>query len=250
MAVVYPFSLVGIDVRNVIAYLCVGVGFFLFVLGIVAWFYGKSSRRETVTFWIYRYSRHPQYLGFIIWSFGVMLLASFKPVPWGGQNPGASLPWLISTLVVICMALWEEVKMSRADKEAYLKYREGAPFMFPIPRLLVSAVTFPVRVLFKRSHPENRKEVIGTFAAYALILLSLSGVFLTIWHPRQDSGQNWYLWPFGYPPGIRPNGPPGGEDPSPNLPPVEVKFQAEKSPLQVLLPVQLLAGYRTTQNYT
>jgi hypothetical protein len=79
----------------------------------------------------------------------------------------------------------------------------------------VSAATFPLRILFKINRPGNGKDVISTFVVYALILMALSGVFLTIWHPSQDSGQAWYLWPFGYPPGISPNIPPDGEDPNP-----------------------------------
>ncbi len=208
MAVVYPFSLVGVDVRNALAYLAIGIGFFIFVLGMVAWFYGRVSKRETVTFWIYRYSRHPQYLGFIIWSFGVMLLASFRPVPWGGENPGASLPWLISTLFVICMALWEEVRMSRRDKAGYLKYKESAPFMFPVPKPVVSVATAPVRFLLKKRPPESGKEIAGTFVVLLLIFLALSSPFVLLNWP--SGGQGWSLWPFGHPPGMRPKGPPGG----------------------------------------
>jgi len=217
MAIVYPYSLVGLDVRNAVAYLCVGIGFFLFVLGMAAWLYGKASRRRTITFWIYRYSRHPQYLGFIVWSYGVMLLASFRPVPWGGQNPGASLPWLISTLVVVSMALWEEAKMGREDGAGYRRYRESAPFLFPVPRWVASAITAPVRAVFGRDRPRNGRQIAVTLGVYSVVLLALSGVFLTIWRPKEESGKIWYLWPFGHPPGQGHDGPPGGgEEPSPS----------------------------------
>jgi len=108
--IVYLFALANFDVRLYFAYTVIGLGFFLFLLGTVAWFYGKIEKRETVTFWVYKYSRHPQYLGYIIWSYGVMLQASLAPYPLGGSNPGASLPWLISSLIVVCIALGGESK--------------------------------------------------------------------------------------------------------------------------------------------
>lgn len=92
MALVYPFWLGRIDIREIVAWVAIGIGLFIFVLGTIAWFYGKAQKRKTVDFWIYRHSRHPQYLGFIIWSYGVMLFAAQQLVPMGGSNPGASLP--------------------------------------------------------------------------------------------------------------------------------------------------------------
>lgn len=76
MILVYPFSLVQLDVRVPLAYLAIGSGLLIFLLGTIAWFYGKSERREIIDFWTYKYWRHPQYMGFLIWSYGVMLLAA------------------------------------------------------------------------------------------------------------------------------------------------------------------------------
>ncbi|NIO37088.1 hypothetical protein GTO27_05230, partial [Candidatus Bathyarchaeota archaeon] len=52
---------------------------------------GKFEKRKIYDFWIYKYSRHPQYLGFILWSYGVMLLTALAPVPRGGYQPEPSL---------------------------------------------------------------------------------------------------------------------------------------------------------------
>lgn len=59
VALVYPFWLGGVDIREALAWIAIGVGLFIFVLGTITWFYGKVQRRKTVDFWIYRYSRHP-----------------------------------------------------------------------------------------------------------------------------------------------------------------------------------------------
>ncbi len=210
MILAYPFSLAGLDIRMPLALAATGLGFFIFLLGTIAWFYGKTEKRKTVTFWIYKYTRHPQYLGYIIWSYGVMLLASLAGISWGGSNPGASLPWLISTLIVICIALAEEINMNKRDAVVYLKYKESAPFMFSVPKFVSSLVTAPIRILFGKKQPENRKEIIGTFLVYCLIFIALSLPFVLLnWPPDHQ----WWKWPvIPISPGPGPgNGPVPGE---------------------------------------
>jgi len=192
MALVYPFWLGGIDIRMWIAWVAVGLGLFIFVLGTIAWFYGKVQKTATVDFWVYRYSRHPQYLGFIVWSYGVMLIAALEPVVRAGENPGASFPWLLTSLVIICIALSEEITMSKKDSKGYLKYKASASFMFPIPRLVSRLVTAPMRLLLKKNQPETGKELIATFAVYAVVLILFSLPFVLLnWPP----GLGWSDWP-------------------------------------------------------
>jgi len=198
VALVYPFWLGGVDIKEALAWIAIGVGLFIFVLGTITWFYGRVQRKKTVDFWIYRYSRHPQYLGFIIWSYGVMLFAAQQPVPMGGSNPGASLPWLLTSLVIICIALAEENKMRREDSERYLQYIASAPFMFPIPKFVSTVITFPIRLLLKKNRPETGKELVATFAVYATLLVLLSLPFVLLDFP---AGIGWSGWP-GYMPAI------------------------------------------------
>jgi len=196
MALVYPFWRGGVDIREVLAWIAIGLGLFIFVMGTITWFYGRVQRRKTVDFWIYRYTRHPQYLGFIIWSYGVMLIAAQQPVPMAGSNPGASLPWLLTTLVIICIALAEENRMRKEDSERYLEYAASAPFMFRIPKFISTAITFPMRLLLKKNRPETGKELVATFAVYATLLILLSLPFVLLdWPP----GIGWSDWP-GYMP--------------------------------------------------
>jgi protein-S-isoprenylcysteine O-methyltransferase Ste14 len=197
VALVYPFWLGGIDIREVLAWIAIGAGLFIFILGTITWFYGRAQKRTTVDFWIYRYSRHPQYLGFIIWSYGVMLFASQQPVPMGGTNPGASLPWLLTSLVVICVGLAEENRMRKQDSERYLQYTGSAPFMFHIPKFISTAVTAPMRFALKKDRPETGKELLAAFAVYATILILLSAPFVLLDWPQ---GIGWSGWP-GHMPG-------------------------------------------------
>ncbi|MFC1874953.1 methyltransferase family protein [Chloroflexota bacterium] len=192
MALVYPFWLVNVDVRMAIAWVVVGIGLFIFILGTITWFYGKAKKRETIDFWVYKYSRHPQYLGFIIWSYGVMLIAALTQVPFGGENPGASLPWLLTSLIIICIALAEEINMSKRDSEGYSRYKASAPFMFNIPRFVSTVITAPIRILFKKNQPKTGKELVATFTVYTVILILLSLPFVLLnWPP----GLGWSVWP-------------------------------------------------------
>ena len=198
MALVYPFWLARVDIREALAWIAIGVGLFIFILGTITWFYGRAQRRKTVDFWIYRHSRHPQYLGFIIWSYGVMLFAAQQPVPMGGSNPGASLPWLLTSLIIIWIALAEENRMRKEDSERYSQYIASAPFMFRVPKFVSAAIMFPMRLLLKKNRPDTGKELVTTFTVYATSLILLSSPFVLLDFPP---GIGWSDWP-GFIPGI------------------------------------------------
>ncbi len=153
-----------------LAYLFLAVGLLLFCIGTFTWLYGRFEKRKIFDFWIYRYSRHPQYFGFILWSYGVMLLASIAPYPFGGFQPQPTLPWLISTLLVVFVALKEEMSMVRRADEAYKAYRKRSSFMLPLPGFLSKIITAPNRILLRKGFPENGKEILYSFAIYLAIL--------------------------------------------------------------------------------
>jgi len=189
---VYPFALLGVDIRRASAYLAIGLGLLIFLLGTLAWFYAKVQRKGTVDFWLYRFSRHPQYLGWIVWSYGLMLLAVQAPFPLGGENPGASLPWLMSSLVIACVALGEEIRMSKERGEEYAEYRSSAPFMLPLPKVVSTVTSAPMRFLLKKDRPENGRDLVITFLVYAAILMVLSLPFVLLnWPPHLG----WSDWP-------------------------------------------------------
>ena len=194
MIPVYIFELAGnIDIRMILAYIAVGAGLFMFTLGTVTWFYGKHQGKETIDFGVYKYSRHPQYLGFIVWSYGVMLVGALTQVYAGRRYPPITLPWVISALIIICVALMEEIDMRRKDHEGYLTYKESAPFMFPLPKRLSNFITAPIRRLFGSDQPQNRKQVLATFGIYLGIAVLLSLPFLLIhWPPAL----RWIDWPY------------------------------------------------------
>ena len=95
MILVYPFSLIGMDIRKFLAGFIANLGLLIFILGVLAWFYARFKQKNTVDFWIYRFTRHPQYLGWILWSYGLMLRVAHRhDTALQDSNPGASLPEL------------------------------------------------------------------------------------------------------------------------------------------------------------
>ena len=156
-------------------------GVFIFFSGALTWFYGKFKGCEIVDFWIYKVSRHPQYLGLLIWSYGLTLLIMFMPQFTGiwflKILPEPSLPWLIYALTLVAVALNEESKMAKKYGDRYMKYHSSASFMLPLPKTISRLVTFPIRVLLKKNLPENKKEIAYTILIYATMLISLSVFF-------------------------------------------------------------------------
>lgn len=194
MIIVYLPALIGIDIVNIIAYIIMGLGIFVFILGTQAWMVARFNKKGVATFWIYSFSRHPQYLGWIVWSYGLLIflirnssLIHFKLT----YEMPSSLPWLITSLIIICVALLEETKMKQKYPEEYEKYRNQAPFLFPIPMFVSRIFTLPIRLIFKKEQPENRKEVAITFFVYLVIMILLSLIFNAIdFLPRSG------LWGF------------------------------------------------------
>ena len=171
------FRLVGVNGYWPIVFFFVGGGLLLFFLGTFAWLSARARKQGVADFWVYRISRHPQYLGWILWSYGIYLLLLQGRYPKRSWGIDASLPWLLSTLVIIGVALIEELNMRRQHGEAYETYRRSAPFLFPVPSFVEKLFALPFRVLFKKSQPERKREVAAVLALYAVVLMGASVLF-------------------------------------------------------------------------
>jgi protein-S-isoprenylcysteine O-methyltransferase Ste14 len=155
-------------------------GLVIFLLGIVTWFYAKFEGRGVIDFWAYRYSRHPQYLGFFIWSYGALLRALTHGIHIGEFNVLPSFPWVVSSLLVVCVALTEEIEMLRRHDERYKEYRAKTPFMLPLPVFISRAMTAPARRFLGVDFPTNKREIAYTFVIYCVTFVLLSIPFILI----------------------------------------------------------------------
>lgn len=195
-AVVYPLVNLGLDIRDQLPWPVMGLGVGIFVASTLTWMIARFEDRGVAASWLYRISRHPQYLGWIIWSYGLLLyvlrhseLYHFK-IRWGMPS---SLPWLITTLVIIGVAMVEEIRMGREQGDTYLRFRERTPFLLPLPRWMSKTISAPMRLVLRRPWPESGLQVAVVVATYAVILIAASIPFVVFdWPPRIG----WWGFPY------------------------------------------------------
>lgn len=195
MVLVYFPALIGIDIRAYVIYFFMISGMFLFILGVFTWLYTYAQGRRIVDWGLYRFSRHPQYLGWIVWSYGLMLYISRMRGPRIMYSLGGSLPWLLSTMVIVCVAMLEEMKMNQAD--AYEGYRAKTPFLLPLPAFVSRVISWSFRLVLRKERPEHGWEVLVILLLYTGILVLLSVPFV-VFHWPPDTG--WFRFPFNVPP--------------------------------------------------
>ncbi len=165
-------SLIGVSIRRELPYVITGIGLLLFMLGTLAWLYSKIQKKRVADFWVYRISRHPQYLGWIIWSYGIMFLP--------GSNMkrsfeiSNSFPWLLMSMTIIGVAMLEELKMSRERGEEYESYYRRTPFLVPLPRFVSKIFSVPLWLFYRKWRPERKREIVAVIAFYTTLLIILS----------------------------------------------------------------------------
>lgn len=146
------------------------IGFFLVFISTFTWVYGKFHKVEIINFWIYKYSRHPQYLGIICINQG-MLFFTYQ-MHWVWIPPPTTI-LLILNLLIIGLAIQEENNLMKIN-DKYGNYREKVPFLFSVDRTIEQVITFPLRKIIKKDWPESNKEIILTLLIYGGICLFIS----------------------------------------------------------------------------
>lgn len=154
------------------------IGLFVFMLGATTWLYGKFKNYDLVDFWIYRYSRHPQYLGFITWSYGLLVFVSYKTYIRGAFATPPAFIWLVSTMITIGVALLEELELVKTHEARYEEYRKRTPFMIPLPKPLSEIMAMPMKII--GGYPRNTKDVVIVVSLYTVILIALSYALMIV----------------------------------------------------------------------
>jgi len=153
------------------------IGLNILTFGVIAWLQGVIRRKEIVDFSIYKYSRHPQLLGYLLWSYGIYLLTLIPPsglIVRGARFFEYTFMWFLSALIIIGIALYEEIIMNHKFPEVYAEYRKKSSFLFPLPKFIKSIFTFPMRFLFKKDLPETRKEILTILSYYGILIILIS----------------------------------------------------------------------------
>ncbi len=175
------------QVRDVYGSTFIIVGLLVLFLGVAAWLNTKYQGRRLVDSGIYRLTRHPQYLGYILWSYGMLILSTYNQAPW--RRPvEMTLNWFVSSLILVGLALAEEINLRTDDGLNYVEYAERGSFMFPLPGSVRRVVSKPFRIMWGGDHPENLRMVFKTLVL-VFILVSvpdlISGGTYQFWNPHK-----------------------------------------------------------------
>ncbi|MCB2207675.1 MAG: HEAT repeat domain-containing protein [Bacteroidetes bacterium] len=168
------------DAYHFVCWLFMSLGAFLFVWGVFVWLQSRLGSKGVATRWIYKISRHPQYLGWIIWSYGLMLFSMTENNMKKSWGFGTSFPWLIMTMIIIAICMIEELSMKDKYGEEYDEYRKKTPFLFPLPKWMKAILKAPMKLITKEIFPQNRKQVAGITLVYTFIFMIISLIWLDI----------------------------------------------------------------------
>ncbi|MDX1699298.1 MAG: HEAT repeat domain-containing protein [Melioribacteraceae bacterium] len=170
--IIDAFNLIGINLYYTFPYIFIIAGLLIFCSGTITWFYSYYSNIGLAKSWIYKFSRHPQYLGWIIWSYGILFLPGVNMKQ--SFSISESLPWLISTLVIVGVAMYEEIKMVEKFGEEYTEYRKKSYFMVPFPKYFCRVISAPFRVFFSKNYPTRKKEIFAVLLFYFGLTILIS----------------------------------------------------------------------------
>lgn len=153
----------------------------MFVIGVYNWFNTKFNQGNVVTAWTYKISRHPQYLGWIIWSYGLYLLpVDAQKRVWSYHD---SLPLLLTIMIIITISLFEELKMTRKYGDEYRKFKARTAFMFPLPDILKKIIKHPVRLFYGDYELDKKGKILSFIGYYTILVMGASYIFLSIKDP-------------------------------------------------------------------
>ena len=177
---IWFFELFKWNAHNFLTWFFMGSGALLFTWGVLLWFKSRYGGEKVASAWIYKISRHPQYLGWILWSYGFMLYTPHINNMKMSWSVSSSLPWLLMTMTIVGICMMEEMKMMEITGGKYQKYRDASPFLFPLPRWLNRIFGWPGRLVTKGEYPSRGIQVLWIVLIYTGIFMSLSLIWMDL----------------------------------------------------------------------
>ncbi len=120
-------------------------GFYFLLLGFIIFIYSLifqlSHRKQLIRKGPYSYVRHPQYLAFILMTFGMTLIVfqttavvEFNPLHLSGYTV-IFYTWIGEVLAYIILGKIEDVALKANYREEFIEYKNTVFFMFPTIKL-------------------------------------------------------------------------------------------------------------------
>ena len=170
-------------IRDLYGGFFVALGLSILFLGVATWINSKYDKRELIVSGIYRLSRHPQYLGYILWSYGMTILTTFRQHPM--RYPlTPTINWLVSCLILVGLAYREELDLRVKESLNYSEYYHKVSFLVPILTPIRRLLMMPFRLIWHNDYPDSSKK----------ILITLILVFLVLSIPELFFKGLYYLW--------------------------------------------------------
>ena len=177
---IWFFELFKWNAHNFLTWFFMGSGALLFTWGVLLWFKSRFGGEKVASAWIYKISRHPQYLGWILWSYGFLFYTPHINNMKMSWSVSSSLPWLLMTMTIVGICMMEEMKMMEITEGKYQKYRDNSPFLIPLPKLLNRIFGWPGRLITKGRYPTRRIQVLWIVLIYTGIFMSLSLLWMDL----------------------------------------------------------------------
>ncbi len=110
-------------------------GWAIFIFGVILFLTALidmlRKKNGLVTSGLYSRVRHPQYLGFIVMTWGISAVSLTAVMPWLRED--VVFYWLLMSLIYVILAYFEEWYLLKEHPEGYKEYKEKVPFLFPVP---------------------------------------------------------------------------------------------------------------------
>lgn len=120
-------------------------GFYVVLFGLILYVYSLvyqlSHRGQLLTRGPYRFTRHPQYLAFMIMTLGMTIVA-FQTFPifrisvsYEDRYSILTLIWIVEVLAYIILGKIEEIALKAKYGDGFLEYKNKVAFIIPFLRL-------------------------------------------------------------------------------------------------------------------
>ena len=125
------------------------IGFVLLLVSVVVLW--REKTKGLVTHSVYRFVRHPQYLGLILFTAGLtsrsvwILLHTFG-VGWLSIQ-WTIIVWILMVVAYNCLASIEELHLSKVFTDSWKEYRESVGFIIPSPIQLPKSVEIALAII-------------------------------------------------------------------------------------------------------
>jgi len=84
-------------------------------------------------------------------------------------------------MIVIGVALYEEIEMRKKYSEEYMDYYKKTPLMIPLPKLLSDIITAPSGLIIK-GLPRSKRDIAIVLTVYTIIPIALSFILINVFN--------------------------------------------------------------------